>query len=417
MHIVIAPDKFKGSLTAMEAAEAIRKGLSSVFTSCSYTLLPLADGGEGIIDAFSRSAGVHHELRPVTARDALGRDVETEFLLLHMPVSTAVIESSHANGLWRIAADERDLSRASSYGVGQLVRAAAESGAGKIVIGIGGSATNDAGLGLAAALGHRFLDVSGKELEPIPANLQYIESIDSTAAPSLPPLTVACDVENPLLGPRGATRVYGLQKGLLPGQTEAAENALSRFASIVNAHFNADFTDTPGAGAAGGLGYGLMAFCGATLESGFDCIANALGAEEKIATTDLVFTAEGSLDQQTLEGKTPHGVSRIARRHGIPVYAFAGRLADEDQLHEHFNGIASIVNSPMTLEEAIANAHTLLEKAAGRLAHTILNSRLPSNPSHFPTHRAAECSPSLPPSGQAGSSSLITLPAGNLSST
>ena len=361
----------------MEAAVAIFRGLSSVFKSCSYTLLPLADGGEGIIGAFTRSAEVPHEIRPVTARDALGRDVETEFLLLHLPISTAVIESSHANGLWRIAPDERDLSRASSFGVGQLVRAAVENGARKIIIGIGGSATNDAGLGLAAALGHRFLDVSGKALEAIPANFQHIESIDSTAAISLPAITVACDVENPLLGPRGATHVYGPQKGLLPSQAEAAEIALARFASIVNTHFQTDFTESPGAGAAGGLGYGLMTFCGATLESGFDCIANALGAEEKIARGDLVFTAEGSLDHQTLEGKTPHGVSKIARRHAIPVYALAGCLADESQLHLHFSGIASIVNSPMTLEEAIANAPELLEKAAARLAHTIQNSQLP----------------------------------------
>lgn len=383
MHIVIAPDKFKGSLTAQQAAEAIMKGFSTVFPEASFHLLPLADGGEGIINAFARSVETSPTYTKATVPDALGRPVETEYLVIQLNTPTAIIESSHANGLWRIGKNERDLSRASSFGVGQLMRIATENGAKKIIIGIGGSATNDAGLGLAAALGYRFLDAAGKELEPIPANITSIKSIDSSAAIPLPPVTVACDVANPLLGERGATRIYGPQKGLRPEETDAAEANLARFANLSDAHFKTSFGLTPGAGAAGGLGYGLMTYCSATLESGFDCIAHALDAESKIVGADLVITAEGSLDHQTLEGKTPHGVSRLARKHGIPVYALAGRLADEDLLHQHFDGIASIVNAPMTLEEAIANASSLLEKAATRLARTLFH-RQKSSPTTWP---------------------------------
>lgn len=367
MFILIAPDKFKGSLTAREAAEAIRAGFRKIFPNASYELLPLADGGEGIIEAFREATG--GEIRSATVRDALHRDVQAHWLLLDD--GTAVIESSQANGLWRIAENERDVARSSTCGVGQLIREAIANGASRIIIGIGGSATNDAGLGLAASLGCRFLDASGNALEAIPRNIPRIATIDSSALISLPPIRVACDVSNPLLGSRGATRIYGPQKGLLLEDLESAEAAHSHFAEICDGHFKTDFAEIPGAGAAGGLGYGLMTFCGAALESGFDCIAGALGAEPLISKADLVITAEGSLDSQTLEGKTPFGISKLARKHGIPVYALAGRLADEDLLHAHFDGIASIVNAPMSLEQAIANAPHLLEMAATRLAHIL----------------------------------------------
>ena len=367
MFILIAPDKFKGSLTAREAAEAIHKGFRNIFPEASYKLLPLADGGEGIIGAFREAAG--GDIRSATVRDALNRDVQADWLLLDD--GTAVIESSQANGLWRIAANERDVPRSSSYGVGQLLKAAAEAGAKSIIVGIGGSATNDAGIGIAAALGFRFLDENGAALEPIPLNFPRIASIASASLPKLPPIRVACDVENPLLGPRGATRVYGPQKGIAPEGLASAEAGHLHFSRLCAGHFGTHFEETPGAGAAGGVGYGLMTFCSATLESGFDCIAAALGVEALIAKADLVITAEGALDSQTLEGKTPYGVARLARRHGVPAYAFAGRLADEELLHQHFQGIASIANAPMSLEQAMADAPRLLELAATRLAHTL----------------------------------------------
>lgn len=367
VHIVIAPDKFKGSLTAIEAAAAIRAGFARVFPEATFDLLPLADGGEGILEAFSRGTS-DAKTHAVTVKNALGREVRAGFLISG---KTAVIESSQANGLYLISQAGRDITRANSFGVGQIILAAIAAGAEEILIGIGGSATNDAALGLAAALGCVFFDGAGERVEPIPANIPRIAAIDSSAMPPLPPITVACDVANPLFGERGATRVYGPQKGLLPEKADETEATLRHLADLANAHFQTDFTETPGAGAAGGLGYGLMTFCKAHLESGFHCIAKALGAEERIAAADLVVTAEGSLDSQTLEGKTPHGVSGLARKHNKPVYALAGRLADEELLFAHFDGIASLTNAPMTLGAAIANAPELLEKAAARLAHTI----------------------------------------------
>ena len=369
MKILIAPDKFKGSLTAREAAEAIARGFAKVFPEATLELLPLADGGEGILDAFQEAiSGKNIE---TTVRDANHREVTAKFLIAEIEdVNTAIIESSQANGLWRIAPHERDLSRASTYGVGQLIRAAASYDVEKILIGIGGSATNDAGIGLAAALGYRFLDSSGIELDPIPLNIPRISSIDSSEKIPHPPITVACDVTNPLLGPRGATRIYGPQKGLLPEDIGSAEAAHAHLAKLLHRALGTDYSDIPGAGAAGGLGFGLISFCSATLVSGFDCTADALHVEEKIRSASIVITGEGALDLQTLEGKTPHGVSRLARKYGKPVYAIAGKITDEETLQHYFDGISSIVDSVVTLDEAISQAPELLEKKATRLART-----------------------------------------------
>lgn len=366
MRILIAPDKFKGSLSGQQAAAAIQQGFEKIFPNAEFDLLPLADGGEGILDAFQSALG--GELVSAKVHDALARPVDAEFLFLEIDSTpTAVIESSQANGLWRIASNERDLLRASTFGVGQLIEAAIKNGAKNLTIGIGGSATNDAGIGLAAALGYRFLDSNGAKLEAIPANIIAIHRIIPPEHILLPPITVACDVANPLLGPRGATRVYGPQKGLLPDQTDAFESAHRHLVELTNS----PFAEHPGAGAAGGLGFGLLTFCNAELRSGFDCIAAAVGLEARLAKADLVITAEGSLDSQTLEGKTPHGVSKLARKHGLPVYALAGCLADEEILRPHFDGIAAIVNRPMSLDEAMENAVKLLENAAARMAHII----------------------------------------------
>ncbi|MFN4873625.1 MAG: glycerate kinase [Akkermansiaceae bacterium] len=370
MRILIAPDKFKGSLSAKQAAEAIARGFSKVFPSATCTLLPLADGGEGLLNAFQDNG--NFTLQETQVRDALGRPATASWLLKKESTRvTAIIESSQANGLWRIAAPDRNPARSSTYGVGELINAAISAGATEILIGIGGSATNDAGVGVAAALGYHFLDASNQELEPIPENFLKITRIDSTQVPTLPTIRVACDVKNPLLGPRGATRVYGPQKGIAPENLETAEAAMQHISSIAAEHFKSDFSEHSGAGAAGGLGFGLMTFCHATLESGFDCIAKTLNAEQHIAAADLVITAEGSLDSQTLEGKTPIGVSQLARKHGIPVYALAGKISDPEMLQAHFHGMDSILNGGVTLEQAIANASELLEQAATRLATTI----------------------------------------------
>jgi len=374
VRILIAPDKFKGSLSGRQAAEAIEKGLKRIFPDSKCHLLPLADGGEGLLDAFGQTGS--SEPHEAIVQDAMGREVTAAWLMMTDEAEkTAIIESSQANGLWRISEADRDPARASSYGVGQLVREAIAKGAEKIVIGIGGSATNDLGIGIASALGCHFLDEAGEPVEPVPENFLKISSIDTKEMAQLPPITVACDVANPLLGTRGATGVYGPQKGIMPEDLATAEAAHAHLSSVANAHFKTDYNEYPGVGAAGGIGYGLMTFCGAKLESGFQCIANALHAEKYVTEADLVFTAEGSIDSQTLEGKTPFGVALLAQKHGVPVYALAGKIADESLLQEYFNGLASIVNAPMTLEYAIEHASELLELAAGRLAHTIKNAK------------------------------------------
>ncbi|MGJ8643927.1 MAG: glycerate kinase [Luteolibacter sp.] len=370
VHIVIAPDKFKGSLSAREAAEAIYKGFSSVFPTATFDLLPMADGGEGILDAFLSSTENSPAPTETTVLDALGRPVSAKWLLTD---GTAIIESSQANGLWRISENERDLLRASSFGVGQLIREAVEAKAQHIIIGLGGSATNDAGLGMAAALGCRFLDENDHVVEPIPENIPAIRRIDFSEKLALPPITVACDVANPLLGTRGTTQIYAPQKGLRPNDTGFFENAHAHLVNLAKEVAGEDFSEVPGAGAAGGLGFGLMAFCGASLESGFSCVAGLLGAEARLAGADLVITGEGSLDSQTLEGKTPFGVSQLARNHSIPVYALAGCISEVETLRHHFEGIAAITDDKISVQQAMADAPALLEKAARRLALSLRN--------------------------------------------
>ncbi|WP_411828020.1 glycerate kinase [Luteolibacter sp. AS25] len=373
VNIVIAPDKFKGALTGSEAASAIQAGFAKFFPDAKYTLLPLADGGEGIIEAFSKGTDSFHTRKTVTVQDALRRAVETEFLFIKYPVKTAVIESANANGLWRISSEDRDIGKSSTFGVGQLIREAIGMSVRRIIIGIGGSATNDAGIGMAAALGYRFLDTGGNEVDPIPANFLSIAKIDATDVISLPEITVACDVGNPLLGEQGATAIYGPQKGLLPEEAETSEAALAHVARIIYRELGTDFKESSGAGAAGGLGFGLMSFCNARLECGFDCVASAVGAEEIISCADFVVTAEGSLDAQTLNGKVPFGIAKLARKHRAPVYALAGRVVDDEQLFDFFDGISTILNGPMSTEEAIANAPKILESGAARLAHQIFH--------------------------------------------
>lgn len=379
MRILIAPDKFKGSLNARQAAEAIERGMAQIFPSAEFDLLPLADGGEGLLDAFLQTGAA--ETHEALVNDAMGREVAASWLMLSSAASAkklAVIESSQANGLWRIDHADRSPARASSFGVGQLMLEAISKEANQILIGIGGSATNDLGIGIASALGYRFLDRDGQPLEPIPENFSQIHRIDTSQLIAHPPITVACDVGNPLLGVRGATRVYGPQKGISAEALEQAEADHAYLAGLANRHFGTDFTEHPGAGAAGGIGYGLMTFFSAKLESGFSCIANALEAETHFQKADLVITAEGSIDAQTLEGKTPFGVAMLSKKHGIPVYALAGKLADEELLRPHFHGLAAITHAPMTLEYAMEHAAMLLEFAAARLGHVIQSTQYQS---------------------------------------
>ena len=387
MRILLAPDKFKGSLSGSQAARALaegfRAGLGLTAGELETECLPVADGGEGTAEALCDALGGRWVER--TVLDPLGRPVAARYALVEPAAAAggdggerplAVIEMSLASGFGLVRGDERDLLRANTFGTGELLRhALRESGARRVLVGIGGSATNDGGVGLAAALGYRFLDAAGRELPPGPGALTRLARIE----PPLPGavgeaaavITVASDVTNPLLGPRGATRVYGPQKGLKDdAERDQLEAALARLADVTAATVGRDHRHDPGAGAAGGLGFGLLAFCHATLRPGFGVVAELLGLDAAVARADLVVTGEGSLDGQTLEGKAPAGVAALARRHGKPCVAFAGRIAGEaDQLAglaAVFDAVFPLAPAPMSLAECQTRAAELLVAAATR---------------------------------------------------
>jgi glycerate 2-kinase len=381
MRVLIAPDKFKGSLTAAQAAAALAAGWRQGWplgNPLEIECLPVADGGEGTAEA------IHDALAgrwiTLAVRDPIGRMVKGRYALVENAggEKLAVLEMSSASGFSLVRGDDRDLLRGNTFGTGQLLAHALRKGdADRIIIGIGGSATNDGGIGLAAALGFRFLDAEHRELEPVPLYLPELASIELPAS-GLPlvPINVACDVKNPLLGPRGATRVYGPQKGLRDeAQAAQLELGLARLADVAARTFGRDHRDTPGSGAAGGLGFGLMTFCNAELMPGFDLVASRLGLEAAVARADLVLTGEGSLDGQTLEGKAPAGVAGMARRAGRPVIAFGGRVQEAARvgLGDCFDEIVALseVEPELTQEQRMAREPELLGRHAARLARRI----------------------------------------------
>lgn len=363
MQILVAPDKFKGSLSATEAVEAITRGWRAVRPGDELVAAPIADGGEGFAEALCTALGGEWILR--TARDPIGREVEARYAWVAAE-KLAIIEMSEASGLWRLKSAERDPLRANTFGTGQLIRDAAERGARRILVGLGGSATTDGGIGMVAALGYETLTSDGEELEPVPGNLPALTRIVSDGAIELPEVIAACDVQNPLLGPRGTAHVFSPQKGADAPTVAALEVALETLAEVALEEFGRDFRDTPGAGAAGGLGFGLLTFCGAQIRSGFDLVAEVLRLEERIAASDLVLTGEGRLDAQTLEGKGPAGVAALARKHQRRVLAFAGSVAAEAE--PLFDATLPIIDQPITLEAAMARGAEFLERASARAA-------------------------------------------------
>ena len=364
MRIVIAPDKFKGSLTALDAARAIARGFSKSFPGAELLQMPIADGGEGTAEAIQAVFG--GEWITVAASDPLGRPIEARYARL--PDGTAVIDMCEASGLWRLQPAEYDPLRANTYGTGQLIHHALRHGALKIFLGLGGSATNDGGIGMAEALGFQFVGADGRPLPAIPANLPSIVRIQPPASPIQAEVVALSDVQNPLTGERGASRVYGPQKGASPELVETLDAHLRRLADLVAHDLGADFRDTPGSGAAGGLGFGLLSFCRAKIQPGFDTIAGLMQLESRIAESDLVITGEGRLDAQTLEGKGPAGVARQARLHCKPVIAFAGSIAANAGLERLFDQTHAITPEGMPLSEALLNAPILMENAAARVA-------------------------------------------------
>jgi glycerate 2-kinase len=370
MRILVAPDKFKGVLSAREVAENIAHGLRDVLTNANIDLAPVADGGEGTAELVCDALG--GTWRECAAHDAMGKAVTARYVWL--PVrNTAAMEMSEVAGLRRIPPTERDIESATTFGVGEMMRHAAMSGADKIVIGLGGSATNDGGLGMARSLGFRFFDQAGTELKK-PVDLLNLAHIDKSLVSRLTTkrIIAAADVRNPLLGSNGATRVFASQKAASKAQIDILERALGRLAEIVAANLGVDYRNEAGAGAAGGLGFGLMSFCGAKMYGGFDAVAEAIGLESKIKEADIVITGEGSLDRQTLEGKAPGEVALIARRHGKRVFAIVGRSDGDAQVSEMFEAIQPVADPALSDDENIGRASELLREGARRLARTLL---------------------------------------------
>lgn len=366
MRILIAPDKFKGSLSAREVADQIAIGLRDRLPNAIVKTLPMADGGEGTAEVICDACG--GERITCAAHDALGRVIEAQYVWLHSS-ATAAIEMSAAAGMWRIAPEERDLLSANTYGVGEMMKHAAKRGAKEILLGLGGSATNDGGLGMARALGFRFFGQEQEQELESPGELVGLARISrSETEHNFPKVVAAADVRNPLLGPRGATRTFGPQKGGTPEQLEILESGLSRLADIVTRDLGSDFRDSPGAGAAGGLGFGLMTFCGAPVKSGFDIVADFVGLMSAIDEADAVVTGEGRLDEQTLEGKAPAGIARLARQSGKPVFAIVGSSSAMATTSALFDAVLVLARDQITPEESRARVGELLQERARELA-------------------------------------------------
>ena len=365
MRILVAPDKFKGSLSAVDAAGAITRGFRTVWPEAEISSAPIADGGEGFAETLNSVLG--GEWIETRAQDPLGREVCARYAWVEAE-RLAIIEMSEASGLWRLKKEELAPLRANTFGTGQLIRHAIERGAKKIFIGLGGSATTDGGVGMAAALGYNFLTDDGDDLDPFPGNLLGLIRIETEAAIEMPEIVAACDVQNPLLGPRGAATLFGPQKGADARMVVALEEGLRNLADVVKSEMGCDHRDVPGAGAAGGIAFGLMSFCRARLCSGFDLVAEVLKLEDRIAKADLIVTGEGRLDGQTLEGKGPAGVAALARKHGKAVIAFAGSVAENAGVEGVFDAAFPIIDQPVDLEAAMSRGGEFLERAARRAA-------------------------------------------------
>jgi len=330
--VAIAPDSFKGSMTAMEAATCIETGLKRSLTGISCRKIPMADGGEGTVQAIVDATGGKFVKRTVT--DPLGRKIKATFGLSG-DGRTAVMEMAEASGLALLKPRERNPLKTSTYGTGEMIKHALKLGVRKILIGIGGSATNDGGIGMASALGIRFLDARGKTVKANGSRLDKIASIDiSGIDPRLKgvEIEVACDVDNPLTGRNGAAQVYGPQKGATPEMVKQLDTGLRSLAAVIKKDLGLSILKEPGSGAAGGLGGGLMAFLNGRLRPGVDIVIDSVKLSKRIKGCDLVITGEGRMDHQTAFGKTPAGVARTAKEQKLPVIAICGCLGKEEEL-------------------------------------------------------------------------------------
>ncbi|EIT7144777.1 glycerate kinase [Vibrio vulnificus] len=370
MKIVIAPDSYKESLTAMDVAIAIEKGFKQVLPDAQYVKLPMADGGEGTVQSMVDATGgtiIEH-----TVSGPLGQPVCGFFGLLGEG-KTAVIEMAAASGLHLVTPDQRNPLITTTFGTGELIKAALDHGVEHIIVGIGGSATNDGGIGMAQALGIKLLDAQGNALGHGGGELAKLATIDcSQLDPRLAQvrLEVACDVDNPLCGTKGASAVFGPQKGATPEMVKILDENLAHYAAIIKQQLGADVRDMAGAGAAGGMGAALLGLLNAELRPGIEIVMDAVRLDEIVADADLVITGEGRIDSQTIHGKTPIGVARTAKKHGLPVIGIAGCLsADCGVVHEHgLDAVFAVVNRSVDLPTALAEAAENVELTARNVA-------------------------------------------------
>lgn len=370
MKIVIAPDSFKESLTALEACEAIEEGMKTVFPDAEYVKVPMADGGEGTVQSVIDSTG--GILKTLTVTGPLNQPVEASYGLSG-DRTLAVIEMAASSGLDQVPFEKRNPMITTTYGFGELIKDALDEGVEEVLLGLGGSATNDGAAGMIMSLGGRLLDKKGQSISLGGEGLKDFSDIDlSRMHPRLKEVTirVACDVDNPLTGKKGASFIYGPQKGGTSDQLKQLDSYLGHFAQVIRQKLDLDIENVPGAGAAGGLGAGIMAFLNGKLENGGELLVDILELDEKVANADLVITGEGGINHQTIYGKTPVAVSRVAKKHDVPVIALAGSISEgyESVYDEGIHAVFSILNQPVNLEEALSQGYINLKKTAENVA-------------------------------------------------
>ncbi|WWB88165.1 glycerate kinase [Priestia aryabhattai] len=370
MKIVIAPDSFKESLTALRVCEAVEKGIKIHFPNAEISKVPMADGGEGTVQSLVDATD--GEVIQARVTGPLGKEVKAFYGILG-DGKTAVIEMAAASGLHHVPVDKRNPLVTTTRGTGELILKALDHKVKHIIIGIGGSATNDGGAGMAKALGAKLLDAKGAEIKEGGGSLDQLASINLTNLDSRlaeVKVEVACDVDNPLTGETGASAVFGPQKGATPDMVKQLDRNLAHYAAIVGKEMGIHIQSVPGAGAAGGLGGGLLAFLSAELKPGVDIVIEATQLESYIKNADLVITGEGRIDGQTIYGKTPIGVAKTAKKHSVPVIAIAGSIGvGSEAVYEHgINALFSIVPGIVSLSEALEKASENVERTAGSLA-------------------------------------------------
>lgn len=363
-RILIAPDKFKGSLSAPLAAEAIATGIIRIDPNAIVDLCPIADGGEGFMETLA--SAMKGEWITCPAVDPLGREISSRYVLAETSEgSVAILEMAETAGLWRITAEEKNPLITTTKGVGmQIAHAISNHGVQRIILGIGGSATNDGGSGMAEALGVAFMKEDGTRIEPVPSNLGDVTKIETGSRMQLPEIIAACDVENPLLGTNGATAIFSAQKGAGPEAKVLLEQALERLVELSSGQ---ESSLIPGAGAAGGLGFGLLHFANAKLVSGFDLLADLLKLDSRVKNANLVITGEGSIDHQSLSGKGPVALARLAKQHSVPVIGLCGITDQPARDSGIFQSLHALADTGLPFETLIKEAGPLLTQMASEI--------------------------------------------------